>query len=750
MNIDLSKERILVTGATGFIGFNLVNRLISLKAKKIFTLSNDEREIRGAESEKIDLADYQKVADYIKKVKPTVVFHIGALVVLSRDFGIAQQCIDSNIKGTLNLLEAVKECELKRFLFLSTEEVYGANSLPYKEDQLPMPPSPYAVSKVAGENFCMLYHRLYKLPATIFRINTVYGPHMPESRFIPSLIRKAITNDAIDFNSGKNKRDYIYIDDLLDAIILSVKNKDVSGHILNIGTGLPTSGKDLAKTVLKIAGSASKINFNAFPDREGEAPEWRIDNSKAKKMLNWLPKFSLEAGLSKTIEHYREGKGIMSGKEIEEANINKISALVEDIYKKREQGRLFVPGKTWVQYSGSIFDDKEVNAMMKAIFKGWFGLGQNAEDLEKGISNYLGTKGSLLTNSGSSANFLAVASLMSPLLKDHLNPGDEVITTACGFPTTVNPIIQHRLTPVFLDVDLGTYNINPDHLEAALSKKTQAVMLAHTMGNPNEMDKIVRFCKKHNLFLIEDNCDSLGSEYKGQKTGSFGTLSTQSFYPPHHMTMGEGGMINFTDERFERIVRSLRDWGRACFCRGDEKHPDGACKNRLNHKINGRQYDHKYMFNQIGYNLKPIEPQAAMGVQQLKRLPNFTKARIKNFDRLYEYAKSWEEFFILPQATKNSDPSWFAFLLTIRDGVKFSRFDITKYLEEKMIQTRPLFAGNITRQPAYANVKYKSVGKLTNSDKILHDTFFIGVYPGLEPEAIDYIAENINDFLKKY
>lgn len=436
--------------------------------------------------------------------------------------------------------------------------------------------------------------------------------------------------------------------------------------------------------------------------------------------------------------------------EIEKNKREEIFKIVKEIFKEREKLKNFEPGKTWVQYAGSVFDDNEINAMVDTILDGWFGLGQRAENLENGIAEYLGVKGSILTNSGSSANFLAIAGLMSPLLEDHLNSGDEVITPACGFPTTVNPIIQQGLIPVFVDVEMETYNINPKILESALSSKTRALFLPNTMGNPNDMDKILDFCKKHNLFLIEDNCDSLGSEYKGKKTGSFGILSTQSFYPPHHMTMGEGGAINYNDERFERIIRSLRDWGRACYCRGDEKHRFGACRHRFDFNIDGKSYDHKYVFSQIGYNLKPIEPQAAMGVEQLKRLPSFTETRRRNFSRMYDYAKKWEKFFILPRATEGSIPSWFAFLLTIRDDAGFDRFDITTYLEERMIQTRPLFAGNILKQPAYINIKHRVVGKLKNSDKIMHDTFFLGVYPGLDDRAIDYIVENIENFLKKY
>lgn len=419
------------------------------------------------------------------------------------------------------------------------------------------------------------------------------------------------------------------------------------------------------------------------------------------------------------------------------------------IFALRKKNKKFIPGKTWIQYAGGVFDDKEINAGVQSLIDGWFGLGKKGEEFEKGIAEFVGTKGSALTNSGSSANLLAIASLMSPLYSNRLKPGDEVITAACGFPTTVNPLFQQNLVPVFLNVNCETYNIEAKDLEKCLSKKTKAVFLSHSLGNPNEMDKIVEFCKEHNLLLIEDNCDALGSEYDGKKTGSFGILATQSFYPAHHMTMGEGGVIYYNDIRFERITKSLRDWGRSCWCRGDEKKMLGSCGIRFNFKIDGKSYDHKYLFNQIGYNLKPIEPQAAIGVEQLKRLPEFTKKRKKNFEKLFKYAQEWKEFFILPKSLPKADPCWFSFILTIKDHVKFTRHDITTFLEERMIQTRPFFAGNITKQPAYAKSNYRIVGDLKNSDRIMFNSFFLGIYPGIGNEEIDYIAESIDDFLKE-
>lgn len=438
----------------------------------------------------------------------------------------------------------------------------------------------------------------------------------------------------------------------------------------------------------------------------------------------------------------------------EEELISQIKENIEKIYFLRSEKKKFVPGKTWVQYAGSVLDYKEINASVNSLvvdgLNGWFGLGAKGEELEKGLAQFLGVKGSILTNSGSSANLLCVASLRSNFFPNHLEPGDEVITTAVCYPTTVNAIVLNGLVPVFLDSNPETLNVEAEALAKALSPKTRAVFLTHTLGNPNEMEKVVKFCEAHDLFLVEDNCDALGSEYDGRRTGSFGILASQSFYPPHHMTMGEGGAVHYSDLRFERITRSLRDWGRSCWCRGDDKTTHGACGARFNYRVAGRPYDHKYLFSHLGYNLKPIEPQAAMGVEQLKRVPSFIEKRAENFKRFYGYAQNWQDYFILPRSLPAAKPCWFAFPLTIRDEAKFDRRALTVFLEEKMIQTRPLFAGNITKQPAYRNFKvnFRIAEDLRNADRVLFNNFFLGIYPGLGAEEIDYMAENIEAFLK--
>lgn len=429
----------------------------------------------------------------------------------------------------------------------------------------------------------------------------------------------------------------------------------------------------------------------------------------------------------------------------------KLHENLKEFYRK-SSSKTFTPGMTRIQYAGALFDEREAIAMVDAILDGWLGLGKKSREFELMFSKYLGVARTVLTNSGSSASLLALAALTSPDFRGHLQKGDEVITPAMTFPTTFNSIIQNDLVPVLLDVELGSYNINPNNLKKALSPKTTVIFLPHAFGIPNEMDVIMDFAEDHDLYVVEDNCDALGSIYDGKKTGSFGMLSMCSFYPAHHITMGEGGSVSIRDDgvNFYRIIKSLRDWGRACYCEHDETNPNGACGRRFDFKINGIHYDHRYMYTHIGYNLKPLEFQAAMGSEQLRKLPNFVKKRRENFKALYNEFQKYEEYFILPSWPVKSNPSWFCFPLTIREGAPFSRREITFFLEKNGIQTRLFFAGNILRQPAYKNIKCRIAGKLDNCDKIMKDSFFIGVYPGIDEEKMTYVVNRVEEFMKNY
>ena len=430
----------------------------------------------------------------------------------------------------------------------------------------------------------------------------------------------------------------------------------------------------------------------------------------------------------------------------------KIAKLISEYYSAEKEP--FIPGKSLVRYAGSVYGSKEINAVIDSYLSGWLGLGKQGELFQSEFAKYVGTKYSVLTNSGSSANLLALTALTSWKFPNRLQEGDEVIVAASGFPSTINPIVQNRLVPVFLDVDEQTYNLRAADLGKAMSKKTKLIVICHNLGNPNEMDEIMNFAKRNNLMVFEDNCDALGSTYDGKKTGSFGIMASESFYPAHHMTTGgEGGAVIINDDfRLYRIVQSFRDWGRACWCGASGGPQNGVCGFRFRFKVDGFPYDHKYIFEHIGYNLKPTEAQAAMGRVQLRRVPRFIEKRKKNFRIYNNFFKQYEKFFILPKALPKSDPSWFSYLLTIRDNAPFDRLAITSFLEESNIQTRPSFSGNILRQPAYkqGQVKYRVVGSLKNSDRIFERTFFIGIYPALTKKHLDYVMSAFKKFLSKY
>jgi len=401
----------------------------------------------------------------------------------------------------------------------------------------------------------------------------------------------------------------------------------------------------------------------------------------------------------------------------------------------------FIPGKTNILYGGRVYDQREIDNLIKASKEFWLTDGHFCDEFSQGLAKFIGVNYCALTNSGSSANLLAVSALTSPLLKDRrLKPGDEVITTACGFPTTLNPIIQNRLIPVFVDIELGTYNICAEKIEAMISHKTKAIMIPHTLGNPVDITSISRIVKKHKLWWIEDNSDALGSKYKGKFTGSFGDMSTCSFYPPHHITTGEGGAVLTNNPLLRKIILSFRDWGRDCWCKPGS---DNACGKRFKQRFAGlpEGYDHKYVYSHIGYNLKMTELQAAIGCAQLDKLPEFMRIRKRNFYYLYNIFKDY--MFILPQAEEYSDPCWFGFPLLIRDYIASSRNEYVEYLESKKIHTRMLFGGNLLRQPAYQDIKYFSTD-LSNTNCVMNNLFWIGVYPGITKEMLEYIKEVVH------
>lgn len=440
-------------------------------------------------------------------------------------------------------------------------------------------------------------------------------------------------------------------------------------------------------------------------------------------------------------------QGFVEEKILEQAKRERIFEYVKEYYQLFHQG--INSKKDNLSYAGKIYDEKEMVALTDATLDFWLTSGRFCSDFEKKFAKYLGVRYALLTNSGSSANLLALSALTSPKLGERrLLRGDEVITVAAGFPTTVAPIIQNGCVPVFLDVELGTYNIKVDLLEQAVSEKTKAIMIAHTMGNPFDLTEVMKIAEKYNLWVIEDNCDALGAKYNGKLTGTHGHIGTSSFYPPHHITMGEGGAVYTNDPKLKMIIESFRDWGRDCWCPSG---CDNTCNKRFGWTLGGlpEGYDHKYTYSHIGYNLKVTDMQAAIGLEQLKKLPDFILLRNRNFELLKEKLKCVEEYIILPEATLDTEPSWFGFIISLKANVKVTRNEMVKELEKKGIQTRMLFAGNLTKQPAFLDVEYRIVGNLDNTDYIMNNTFLVGVYPGLTVENIEYMADTIITILNE-
>jgi CDP-6-deoxy-D-xylo-4-hexulose-3-dehydrase len=405
----------------------------------------------------------------------------------------------------------------------------------------------------------------------------------------------------------------------------------------------------------------------------------------------------------------------------------------------------FVPGETSVPVSGRVFDARDVQALIDSGLDFWLTTGRFAAQFEKSFARFMGVRGATLVNSGSSANLLALTALTSPRLGERrLLPGDEVITVAAGFPTTVNPIIQNRLVPVFIDIKIPTYGVDAAYLEQSHSKRTRAVMIAHTLGNPFDLGAVKEFVDRHNLWLIEDCCDAVGSTYQGRMVGTFGDLATVSFYPAHHITMGEGGCVLTEKPVLKTLVESFRDWGRDCWC---EPGRQNTCGKRFQWQLGELPggYDHKYTYSHIGYNLKLTDMQAAVGVAQLHKLPVFIEQRKANFRALRQGLRDLEEFFILPEATPCSEPSWFGFPIAIRPGGPFTRNQVIEYLEGRKIATRLLFAGNLTRQPAYKDVPFRVAGSLENTDFAMDNVFWIGVYPGISAEMLDYVIGTFHE-----
>lgn len=719
--------KILVIGGNGQLGSALM-QVLEIYHDVIGTkLIGEEKNLI-----QLDITEKNKVKQILDEISPDIVINTAALTHVDRCETEKELAEKINIKGNTNLAEW---CFLnnKKLVFISSYYVFDGKNTWYSEEDKVNPLNVYSETKINSETITL------KNPNNIIiRTSKIYSFGKDNRNFIARVIddlkqKKEFITTNDQYNNPLSSHDCaLCIKKLID--------ENASG-IYNVGGPDYYNNVELAS----VAADVFKLDKKLIIGKSTE--EFKADALRPKKCGLIVKKLFDKTGFTpKSVkENLIEWNNMKTKEELEIEILDKIQEYHDVVHKDKT----FFPGVSKLNYAGRVFDAEEMKAMTKSLLDFTLTYGKYGIEFEKQFAKFNNKKYSVLTNSGSSANLLAVTSLCSYKIKNHLKPGDEVITPVCTFPTTLNPIIQNNLVPVFLDVELGTYNMDLTNLEKAYSPKTRAVMIPHTLGNPNNMDKIMKFVKKHDLFLIEDCCDALDSTYDNKKMGTFGQVATVSFFPAHHMTMGEGGLVMMDDPMLNITVKSIRDWGRACWC---EPGKSDTCGRRFEHEIAGMKYDHKYIYDNIGYNLKPLDLQAAMGLVQLKKLPEFTKARKHNFNELYKFFEKYEKWFILPRAEEKAEPSWFAFPLTVKDNVPFSKLELVKYLEDNKIETRPLFAGNILEHPGYKNndFKYRIVGEIKNSDKILKDTFFIGVYPGIDEKRMSFMKKVLNGFLEKW
>jgi len=704
-------KRILVIGASGQIG------------KRLYKLKWENYEVFGTYCKNktgnliyLDITNKRDVSSIFSKIKPNIAILTSSLTNVNRCESEKKLARKINVVGVKNIVETARKYNTK-IVFFSTDYIFSGKNGPYLEEDRPKPINYYGKTKLLGEEMVKTLKDYL-----IIRTTGVFS-YDKGTNFALQVLDCLNKNREIRVANDQYANP-ILADNLVDCVYeLILKGRN---GIYNISGDTYLSRYEFAILIADVfslpKGLIIGLSTKELAQRAKRPLRGGLIIEKAKR--------ELETRILKA----KDGLILMKSLAKKEI-LGDIHKGIEDYYSLFHK-RQFIPSVSKISIGGRFYNEEEIKAGADAILDFYLTNGERVEMFEKEFAKFIKRKYVILVNSGSSANLLAIASLK-------LKEGSEVITPASAFPTTINPIIQNNLVPVFVDVELETYNPEPSFLEGAISNKTRAIFITHTLGNPCEMDKIWEIAKKHNLFLIEDCCDALGSKYNGRLVGNFGDLSTFSFYPAHHITMGEGGCVATSEKWLAETIVSLRDWGRACVCQPCilTKNPNATCPKRFE-----TEYDRRYTYINIGYNLKATEPQAAIGLIQLKKCKEFNKIRERNFELLYQGLKEFEDIFILPRSLPLAEPIWFAFPITIRKEVNIERKKIITFLEENKIETRPLFAGNILKQPGYSSIKYRISGSLENSDIIMKNAFFIGLHQGLTEEMINYIL----DVFRKY
>jgi len=729
--MKLAGSRVLVIGGTGLVGSTLLRQLDEQGAEAIGTYHS--RPSPGLR--RLDLADATAVTALVDEARPDVVFLAGGFAGVDRAQLDPERATAVNEAGTEAVARAAGAAG-SRLVFYSTDYIFDGVSGPYEENDVASPLSVYGRTKVAAEESIRDALEDY----LVIRTTAVFGWSATSPNFAMQVWHRL--GEGNELRVPEDQITTPTLADNLAAVSLQLVEENASG-VVNVVGADRLSRAEFARTLARTFSlDPALVVPTPTADLGQDAPrplEGGLRTDRLRGLLDTEP-MALDEALKRLRRQWRAATYVAGGPSAAPSRADELKHEILDRVREyhalAHAPRPFVPGQSRVMYSGRSYGPEELVNVVDAGLDFWLTLGPYGDLFERQLAQYVGCRDAALVNSGSSANLTAVLSLMSPKLERPLRRGDEVVTPAVTFPTTLAPIVQAGLVPVFVDCELGTYNVDPARLADAISPKTRALMIPHTLGNPFALDVVTELVREHDLFLIEDSCDALGATWDGQKVGTFGDLASLSFYPAHQMTMGEGGAVLINKARYQRIVRSVRDWGRDCWCAPGESN---TCGKRFGWTLGElpHGYDHKYVYSHVGFNLKPTDLQAAIGVAQLERVPDFVTARRRNFATLRAGLERFADRLILPVSDPRAEPSWFGFPITVVDGT--SRQSLVRWLETGNIETRSVFGGNILRQPGYRDIEHRVAGTLELSDRIMRDTFFIGVHPGLTEESLAYV-----------